>query len=189
MQNLLEYAYRFRGVLMAPLYIVLVTVFLGETEHDAWVWSIGLSVFFSGVAIRIWAQTHLHYRLRVHKILTRTGPYACVRNPIYIANTLMLLGLTIVSELLWFLPIMLIWCCILYSFVVRREERHLTEKYGVPYVQFMTDTPRWMPHLRDMLGCRGIVFRFLPASLVAESHCTLLLIPLVAKEWFSHAGY
>lgn len=174
---------------MAPCYIVLVTVFLGETEHDGWIWTSGLSIFFSGVAIRVWAQTHLHYRLSVHKTLTRTGPYSCVRNPIYIANTLMLLGLTVISELLWFLPIMFVWCCLVYSFVVRREERHLTEKYGDAYRAFLTDIPRWIPNIRKVLDCRGVVPRFLPASLVAESHCLLFLIPLIAKEWYSSAGF
>lgn len=189
MRNTLELAYRYRGVLMAPCYIVLVTVFLGETERDAWIWTSGLSIFFAGVAIRVWAQTHLHYRLSVHKKLTRTGPYSCVRNPIYIANTLMLLGLTVVSELLWFLPIMFMWCCLVYSVVVRREERHLTEKYGNAYRAFLAEIPRWIPNTHKVSVCHGVIPRFLPASLVAEAHCLLLLVPLITKEWYSNAAF
>ena len=180
----LERAYRFRGVLMAPPYLFCLLVFAGETEHDAVIWRIGLTVFFIGVAIRVWAQVHLHYRLRIHKTLTTTGPYSLVRNPIYIANTTMLLGLTVVSELIWFLPLMLAWCVLVYRFVVRREEAHLTEKYGAPYVSYLQTTSRWVPRF----GSRGLrpemARRFLLPSLVAEAHCLLLVIPLVAKEFF-----
>ncbi len=180
----LERAYRFRGVLMAPPYLILLLVFVGETEHHAIIWPIGLAVFATGVGIRVWAQIHLHYRLRTKKMLTTTGPYSFVRNPIYIANTLMLLGLTVISELLWFLPVMLVWCMLVYSFVVRREEAHLTEKYGQPYVDFLHGTSRWFPHVHARRLKPHLVRQFLVPSLLVETHCLLLLLPLIGKEFF-----
>lgn len=188
MKSLQNFAYRYRGVAMAPLFVVLATVFVGETERDAWIWPIGLVVFFLGISIRVWAQTHLHYRLQVRKTLTTTGPYVFVRNPIYIANTIMLFGLTVLSELLWSLPVMLVWCAIVYSLVVRREERHLSEKYGQPYVAFMDCVPRWIPRRSLRSGQRGLVRQFLWASVLAEAHCLLLLLPFIGKEWLWNMG-
>lgn len=188
MGRLQEFAYRYRGVLMAPIYLALVFVFIGETERDAVIWPIGLTLFLSGVAIRVWAQTHLHYRLAIRKTLTTMGPYTFVRNPIYIGNTLMLLGLTVVSELLWMAPIMLGWCVVLYSLVVRREEHHLLEKYGQPYRVFLESVPRWVPRYPRGDGDVGLVRRFLWASLLAEAHCLLLLVPLIGKECLWNLG-
>ncbi|MBI2435766.1 MAG: isoprenylcysteine carboxylmethyltransferase family protein [Candidatus Hydrogenedentes bacterium] len=184
MMNRFECAYRWRGVLMAPPYLALILVTLAETEHDAIVWPLGMGVFAAGVGLRIWAQMHLHYRLRVRKKLTTTGPYARVRNPIYIANTTMLLGLTFMSEVLWFLPVMLLWCMAVYSLVVRREEAHLSEKYGEPYRQFLRDVPRWLPRFSLRPGLATDARSFLWPSVLAELHCLLWLVPLLGKELF-----
>ena len=188
MYRIQEFAYRYRGAIMAPIYIVLVCVFVGETEHDALIWPVGLAVFFFGVAIRVWAQTHLHYRIKVRKSLTTTGPYMFVRNPIYIANTIMMLGLTVLSELLWLLPVMFVWCVLEYSFVIQREERHLLEKYGKPYREFMERVPRWLPRKPEGAGDKGVARQFLRVSLLAETHCLLLLLPMIAKECLWNLG-
>ncbi len=180
--------YKIRGILMAPPFLFLVFVFHGETERDHVIWPVGLAIFGVGVLIRVWAQIHLHYRLRIHKILTKTGPYTYVRNPIYIGNTSMLLGLTVLSELLWFLPVMLLWCMAVYTFVVRREEAHLLQKYGQSYGEFLRNVPRWMP--RAARAGNGHDSRaqwrcYLWPSIAAELHCFIWLIPLVGKEMFS----
>ena len=83
MRRLLEVCYHFRGLLVALPYVFQLLVFVDEYEVDSVVWPVGLLVFSLGVSLRIWAQIHLHYRLKIRKILTATGPYAYVRNPIY----------------------------------------------------------------------------------------------------------
>lgn len=180
--------YKIRGILMAPPVLFLLVTFVGETERDLLVWPIGLAVFGLGVLIRVWAQMHLHYRLRMRKALTTTGPYAFIRNPIYVANTAMLLGLTVMSELLWFLPLMLVWCIAVYSLVVRREEAHLLDKYGEPYAKYLERVPRWVPgwivsrnHGEQQQQAREYFWQ----SIAAELHCFLWLLPLIGKELFS----
>jgi len=106
---------------------------------------LGLFIFISGLFLRIWAQQHLHYRLKIHKRLTVTGPYSLVRNPMYIGNILICSGLTIISELLWILPITLFYNFGLYSLVIRYEEVHLIEKYGESYRKYKEKVPRWLP--------------------------------------------
>ncbi len=178
--------YKIRGLLMLPPCLFAVFVFYQETEWDAAVWPLGLGVFFAGVALRTWAQVHLHYRLKTRKVLTTTGPYTIVRNPIYLANSTMLVGLVVLSELLWFVPVMLLWCAVVYYFVVRREELHLTEMYGQPYRDFLRSTPRWWPQLRTYRRAEKSLRAFVVPSIVAELHCLLWLIPFVAKEFWHH---
>ena len=188
MKSVFASAYRYRGVLMAPPYLVLMFVFVAEVERDDVIWPIGLIIFSISICIRIWAQIYLHYRLPVHKCLTKDGPYAIVRNPIYVANTLMLLGLTVLSELIWFLPVMLLWCVLVYGMVVRREEAHLAEKYGQPYRDYQCAVPRWIPNfqLRGRLIGYGMIHRYLVRSIIAEAHCLLLLVPMIGKELLSN---
>ncbi len=178
-------AYKLRGILMAPLYLFMMTVFFHEMERDAVIWPVGAGLFLEGVLIRIWTQMHLHYRLRVRKKLTTTGPYSIIRNPIYIANTTMLLGLTVMSELLWFLPVTLVWCMVVYSLVVRHEEAHLLEKYDKPYVEYVKTVPRWLPRLGQRVAASEDTRSFLWPSIVAELHCFLLFVPVIGKEVFS----
>jgi len=170
---------------MVPPFVFVILCFWGDVENNWVILPVGGVVFLSGLVIRIWAQMHLHYRLKVKKILTTTGPYSLVRNPIYIANTLILLGICILSGLVWFVPIMLIYCAVVYAFVVRCEEAHLLKKYNddKQYREYLENVPRWMPHLR--FTAKSKVFeakRFLFAGIIAEVHCLLLLIPVVLKK-------
>lgn len=184
--------YKIRGILMAPPFLFLLVTFVGETEWDSLIWPIGLAFSGLGVLLRVWAQMHLHYRLRISKTLTTTGPYAYLRNPIYVANTTMLLGLTVMSELLWFLPLMLVWCMAVYSLVVRREEAHLSHKYGQPYRDYMHDVPRWFPRIGGHRRPCDTSIRarsFLWQSILAELHCALWLIPLIGKEALSRMSF
>jgi len=139
--------------------------------------------------LRIWAQQHLHYRLKLRKSLTTTGPYAFIRNPIYVGNMLMCLGAIITSEVLWLVPIILFCCFSIYSLVVHYEEEHLLEKYGGPYQRYLSEVPRWFPRV---IRCRnlGLINRYFLISVVAEIHCPLLLVPYALKElvspWLGH---
>lgn len=177
--------YKTRGLMMLPpclLALVIAWLYPSASPVD---WSLGLALFSAGVAVRIWAQTHLHYRLRVRKCLTTTGPYAHVRNPIYLANSAMLIGLVALSGALWLMPVMALWCAVVYSFVVRREEAHLTEKYGEPYRAFLSSTPRWVPALKSARADQPSTRPYLAASCAAELHCLLWLIPFAAVEWLA----
>lgn len=182
--------YKLRGALIAPAY--LITFFCAYRESEHWmVLAVGLTLFAAGFMVRVWAQMHLHYRLKVHKVLTTTGPYTMVRNPIYIGNTLILIGTTLIAELVWFAPVMLLACVITYILVVRYEERHLSEKYGAPYREFLTKVPRWIPRLQDPVIDQPAhnTMRFLVPSILAELHILLLLIlPLTKELIFPHSG-
>ena len=176
-----KWVYRFRGYLMTPPLIFAIFCFRYEIEAEFIIWPFGICLFIFGVALRIWAQQHLHYRLRVHKRLTMTGPYSFVRNPIYIGNVLICLGATVMSELLWLTPITLIYCWGIYSLAIRYEEAHLLDKYGESYRKYMEEVPRWIPKVLHPQNI-GINNEYLRQSIVAEIHCLLLVLPFILKE-------
>lgn len=184
-----RWVYHLRGVLAAPPLIVAAVWVRFEVEQDLLIWPLGMCIFLLGLALRIWAQQHVHYRLKIRRQLCTSGPYQFVRNPLYIANTLICMGLTVISELLWLVPVTLLWCATVYSFVVRNEESRLSERYGEPYRIYMSRVPRWFPralHLRNL----KLVNEHLSASVLAEIHCLLALAPYIFKEvvlpWLGH---
>jgi protein-S-isoprenylcysteine O-methyltransferase Ste14 len=181
--------YRLRGYVVTPPLIFALFCFRGETEMDYLIWPFGVSLVFLGFILRIWAQQHLHYRLKVRMSLTTTGPYSFIRNPIYVGNTLMCLGAIITSEVLWLVPIILFCCFSIYSLVVRFEEEHLLEKYGEPYQGYLSKVPRWFPRVIRFRNL-DLINRYFLISVVAEIHCLLLLVPYALKElvspWFWH---
>jgi len=173
--------YRLRGLLISLPFIFAMLSFSFETENEWFIWPVGISIFLLGFLVRIWGQQHLHYRLKVRKLLTTTGPYSFVRNPIYLGNILIGLGLVVTSELLWLVPITLLYCFCVYSFVVSYEEGHLSEKYSESYRRYMLEVPRWFPQTIRFknLELKNEHFR---SSIIAEIHCFLALLPYLAKE-------
>jgi protein-S-isoprenylcysteine O-methyltransferase Ste14 len=145
----LKSVFAWRGPLASLPIIGSFFCFVGEYENALVTWPLGVFLFLMGWALRMWAQKHLGYRLKIKRTITTSGPYALVRNPLYIANTLVILGTVVMSEVLWMVPVALLWCAGVYSLVVRFEERHLTAKYAAEYLHYLQDVPRWWPHL----GC------------------------------------
>ncbi|HET6441505.1 MAG TPA: isoprenylcysteine carboxylmethyltransferase family protein [Phycisphaerae bacterium] len=177
--------FKWRGWLVSLPVVIAFLCSRGEFEHDTVTWAIGGPVFLAAVALRIWAQCHLGYRLRVHKVLTETGPYHYSRNPIYIANITMIGALVGLMELPWLVAPAVVWCFLVYSAVVRYEEHRLLVNFGDAYRQFTRMIPRWFGW-RGALADDGVrTRRYLGAAFCAEVHCLLFLLLPALKEMVS----
>jgi protein-S-isoprenylcysteine O-methyltransferase Ste14 len=112
-------------------------------------WTIGLLVVAAGEAIRLWAVHHIGAisRTRSDRLgpLIASGPFAYVRNPLYLGNIMLWAGFAISARLLWLAPIIVVLLALEYHAIVRWEERLLTERIGEPYSQYVAGVPRWLP--------------------------------------------
>jgi protein-S-isoprenylcysteine O-methyltransferase Ste14 len=176
--------FKYRGLLMLPPMVFITFCTWSEVENSTLVFGLGGLVFALGLGLRLWAQMHLHYRLKTRKVLTTTGPYAYVRNPIYVANTAMLVAACMLAELFWFAPIQALYCGVVYALVVRDEEAHLTAKYGAPYREYLKSIPRWLPKLRRLDVRQPSAATYFLPSVWAEVHNFLWLAPFLVKELF-----
>jgi protein-S-isoprenylcysteine O-methyltransferase Ste14 len=174
--KLCRWVYKNRGRLMVPFVAFAFLCTYGEIEEDAVVFGASGLLFAMGLALRVWAQVHIRRRLGREVSLTTSGPYAFTRNPLYIGNTIILVALTIMSELLWFAPVMLLWCALVYNLAVRYEESHLRQRFGAAYEEYMRTVPRWVPHFGLQSGER------LSRLIWVEAPCLLLLLPPLVKE-------
>ena len=173
--------FKHRGALVTPPLVFALFAKDWTTKHDLLIWVVGLLVILAGLFVRIWAQQHLHYRLKMDRDLTTTGPYNLIRNPIYVGNTLLCAGGTIISEVLWLIPVTFLFCAVVYSFTVRYEEAVLLKTYKETYRNFTNQIPRWWPKKLTFKNL-GLVNEFFYRSIICEVHCLLLLLPFIAKE-------
>jgi protein-S-isoprenylcysteine O-methyltransferase Ste14 len=115
----------------------------------------GLSVALLGEAIRFWGvlyaggATRTTAKVGARRLVT-DGPFSHVRNPLYIGNFFLNLGIVIMSRAWW--PWMLLVSFavfgIQYGLIVREEERFLSEKFGAQYEEYCRLVPRWIPRLK-----------------------------------------
>lgn len=147
-----EWMFKYRAVVLLPLAVVLI-VFARPNFFSL---LIGLAVALIGEGIRIWGAGFVGDKSRdivaQARELIIAGPYRFVRNPLYIANTIMALGFVIIAGGLvwnlrtWFLlGVVLGGYMFVYGNVVPHEESFLLKQYGEKYEYYLKNVPRWVP--------------------------------------------
>ncbi|MBN2448391.1 MAG: isoprenylcysteine carboxylmethyltransferase family protein [Phycisphaerae bacterium] len=176
-------AFKLRGLLMVPPMIFLFLWTQWEWEHDVGVWTMGALLFLPGVALRVWSQRYLRYRLREGKGLATTGPYAWIRNPVYIGNLLILAGLCVMCELPWMVPIMIGWAALVYHEAVSFEEYRLRKRYGQAFTDYCERVPRWLPRMRTSAPIDARYASLWRAAAVEWQCLLLVVVPIVKEFW------
>jgi protein-S-isoprenylcysteine O-methyltransferase Ste14 len=141
--------------------------------------ALAAALVLAGSALRAWGTLHNRYAQGERKTLATGGPYSWVRNPLYVANTLVLLGGFAAAGLFAWLPAALLWFACVYTLTVRHEERRLHEKYGIAYAAYGERVGRWLP---KQWGQRPRVpFRAFGGALVVQSRALLILAPFLLR--------
>jgi protein-S-isoprenylcysteine O-methyltransferase Ste14 len=76
--------------------------------------------------------------------LVRNGPYRYSRNPDYIGQTLLYVGIALALNTWWPLFLLAPTLVAAHFGVIRREERYLEAKFGQEYRDYKKRTPRWL---------------------------------------------
>jgi protein-S-isoprenylcysteine O-methyltransferase Ste14 len=79
------------------------------------------------------------------------GPYRWVRNPIYVAALVIVLGEAWLFTSPWLLAYAGIMAVFFHLFVTGYEERTLRRRFGDTYLEYRSTVPRWIPRR----PCRG----------------------------------
>jgi len=102
-----------------------------------------VALWFTAIRAMIRAKTTLNPTGVPDHLLT-SGPFAVTRNPIYLANTLLLIGLAFITGNAWLLPLAFIAAFITQKLVVEREEKVLAMKFGKKYRDYSKTVRRWI---------------------------------------------
>lgn len=76
--------------------------------------------------------------------LVTTGAFALTRNPIYLANTLLMIGIGLLAGSIWFLALAFIAATATKKLAIEREEKYLESRFGKKYRDYAKKVRRWM---------------------------------------------
>lgn len=147
----------------------------------------GIFVTGSGLALRAWGSGTAGWHTRSSTIeapgLITGGPFAYVRNPIYLGSILIGIGMsTIISDPRAFLFAFAAFA-ILYLAIIPAEERYLSAQFGDAYATYRSAVPRMLPRLTPWPGRGESNFQW--SALLGEALILLLLIAIYAALWWT----
>jgi protein-S-isoprenylcysteine O-methyltransferase Ste14 len=76
--------------------------------------------------------------------LVTDGPFSFTRNPLYVAGTMLVLGIGLVSGIVWFLLLAILAAFTVQKLAIEREERHLQARFGETYLDYARGVRRWI---------------------------------------------
>ena len=76
--------------------------------------------------------------------LVTSGPFRYSRNPLYMALTVIYLGITLTSGSLWPLATLIPALAVVQWKIVRREEEYLESRFGNEYRAYKAQVNRWI---------------------------------------------
>jgi protein-S-isoprenylcysteine O-methyltransferase Ste14 len=139
--------FRLRGVTPIPL---LVLSLIGA-EFEPWLVTGGGLATVAGEGVRLSAIRHFGPAARSGVAgatrLVTTGPYARVRNPLYLANLLIYAGFAIASGAWppWLQFATVSFFALQYGLIIHLEERTLGRLFGERYLAYVGNVPRLIP--------------------------------------------
>ncbi len=129
----------------AAAIVGIILFFLARRERLEPAWFVpGAVVAFLGEALRIWAAGHL----RKNKELTTTGPYAHVKNPLYIGTLLITVGFSAMAKSIIIMIAGFVWFFIYYApYKKRQESEKLIGSFGDAWLHYDHAVPDYLPRL------------------------------------------
>ncbi|MBI3449577.1 MAG: isoprenylcysteine carboxylmethyltransferase family protein [Acidobacteria bacterium] len=128
---------------LAIVYSLLAALIYTARRPSPLSMTLGLLPIVAGLALRVWACGHLVKNKR----LTTTGPYAYVKNPLYVGTILITTGFCVLAQPL-LVPIVFIG---FYAYYMPRKRKiegdRLRKIYGEAYERFEKAVPDLLPQL------------------------------------------
>ncbi len=119
----------------------------------------GFVIALIGEGIRFWGVSIAGSETRTTGAVGATnlitdGPFGHVRNPLYVGNILMYIGISIMSNALppYLAAATFVWFAVQYHLIVSREEEHLRTAFGAEYDTYCRNVPRFIPRLSRYAG-------------------------------------
>jgi protein-S-isoprenylcysteine O-methyltransferase Ste14 len=176
--------FRWRSYLpLALLPVFVLGTWDGAARPPRWdrAWGIGaLVVALAGLAVRAWAiataPRGTSERSTVNpraSVLNTAGVYSLVRHPLYVANTLMALGLSLFPGS-WALPVIVLLAALLhYERIAAREESFLEAAFGDTFREYASRVPAMIPRPRAF---EPSPLRFRWRKVAGREHHALLVV-------------
>lgn len=117
---------------------------------DAAARAVGIALGLAGVALVGWAIATLRRHGttimpdQATTTLVASGPYWRFRNPIYLGEVLILLGVAELTKNIWFVAAAFAFAALVTWLQIVPEERHLAARFGDDYARYKAASRRWI---------------------------------------------
>jgi protein-S-isoprenylcysteine O-methyltransferase Ste14 len=181
--DLRAWMFRYRSYTPLP-FLALMIWFASPTPASM---AAGFAIVLFGEGIRFWGVSFVGAETRTTgtvggTYLVTNGPFAYVRNPLYVGNMLLYAGIGIMSLALFpgLLILALVWFGVQYSLIVAREEEYLAKRFGDEFREYVRRVPRFVPRLTPFASSRPAPKSLDTGEGFASERRTLQAIGLVA---------
>ncbi len=159
--DLRRFIFRTRG-----MYLLVVLLLILWLKHNTgahvglWPYLVLVGVVLAAQLFRTWAAGFVGTTARGREthaaVLLTAGPYAYLRNPMYLGILVLTTALALMSGL-WYAPL-IVWATygFVYTNVIPYEEAYLRERFGQAYEGYMRAVPRLFPALRGYPERQGV---------------------------------
>lgn len=154
----------------------------GKPAHELWE-GMSLAVSLCGLAIRVFTVGHAPHGTsgrntsrQVADTLNTTGAYSVVRNPLYLGNFAIGLGIALRPGLWWLALIYVLSFWLYYERIVFAEEAFLRRRFGARYLAWADATPVFLPRSR---GYRKAELPFSLRNALRREYSGLLTLVVV----------
>ena len=145
-----NFLFKYRSYTPIPIGIMIVYF----ARQDSALLLIGVPFLLLGESIRMWAVSCAGGETRTRRVgapaLCSSGPFAFVRNPLYLGNMFMYLGIVFIagSANIWLMvATTLAFFLVQYSLIVSLEEETLGAIFGQEYEEYRSNVPAIFPRL------------------------------------------
>ncbi|MEM7302081.1 MAG: isoprenylcysteine carboxylmethyltransferase family protein [Pseudomonadota bacterium] len=111
---------------------------------------LGAALIAGGVGLVVWAaRTFQRDQTTISPIgrasaLTTSGPFRFSRNPIYLADVMIIAGFGFAFGILWFFPLAILAGILIRYLAISGEERHLEARFGEDWLAYKGRVRRWI---------------------------------------------
>jgi protein-S-isoprenylcysteine O-methyltransferase Ste14 len=167
-------------VLDNPLYAMIAGFAVAALGQSIRVFTIGLAYIIRGGKDR---------RIYAEELVT-TGVFAHCRNPLYLGNILVLTGLGIASNSIFFICFATPLFLFFWQAIVLAEEQFLFKKFGATYTDYCRRVNRWLPNITGLgKTVKGMVFKW-KRVVIREYTATYIwtsgAVLIVMKHFYVH---
>ncbi|HET6655561.1 MAG TPA: methyltransferase [Gammaproteobacteria bacterium] len=162
--------FRYRNIVFPLMLLILMVTrrphaAAGSAAADVWLDAAGLFIIAAGLVLRGWV-IGLQYIKRggankkvYAEGLVTGGVFSCSRNPLYVGNLMLLVGLVVIFNDVVVYVVSIPVALFAYQAIVAAEEDFLGAKFGQAYADYCANVNRWMPNPRCLLAAsRGQQF-------------------------------
>ena len=157
-----KFLFRYRGQIPILLFL-LVIPFVYYTEYENFSQKlvrenmvVSFLISFAGSMIRVYTvgktpagTSGRNRKKQIAKQLNKTGIYSIVRHPLYLANFLIWLGVSMYTLNTLFTIILSVFFFLYYKKIIETEENFLKKKFKIEFSLWKQYTPKFCPSLNN----------------------------------------